>query len=54
VYEELYPSNPVFATADVLELLRKRPELLDINSSIERNEGLRLSIEKYVKESSGE
>jgi spore coat polysaccharide biosynthesis protein SpsF len=54
VYEELYPSNPAFATDDVLEFLRKRPELLDINSGIERNEGLRLSIEKYVKESSGE
>lgn len=52
VYEALYPANPAFTTADVIELLKERPQLLEINSGIERNEGLRLSIEKYVKESS--
>jgi len=54
VYEALYPSNAAFATEDVLALLRREPELMDINEGIERNEGLRLSIEKYLKESSSE
>lgn len=54
VYEALYPDRPAFTTGDVLELLRERPALLEINQGIERNEGLRRSIEKYVKEQSGE
>jgi spore coat polysaccharide biosynthesis protein SpsF len=54
VYEALYPANPAFTTEDVLQLLRQRPELMGINSGIERNEGLRRSIERYVKESLGE
>jgi len=54
VYEELYPSNPAFTTDDVLALIRREPDLSGINDGIERNEGLRLSVEKYMKESSGE
>lgn len=54
IYEALYPRDPAFTTADVLELLRSEPELLAINQGIERNEGLRLSIERHMKESSGE
>lgn len=54
VYDALYPGNPAFTTDDVLHLLRQRRDLMDINSGIERNEGLRLSIERHVKESSGE
>jgi spore coat polysaccharide biosynthesis protein SpsF len=54
VYEALYPSNSAFTTDDILALLRQRPELLEINQGIERNEGLRRSIEKFMKESSGE
>jgi spore coat polysaccharide biosynthesis protein SpsF len=54
VYEFLYPANPAFATTDVLALLQKRPELMELNRGIERNEGLRLSIEKYMRESLGE
>jgi spore coat polysaccharide biosynthesis protein SpsF len=54
VYEALYPSNSAFTTEDILALLRQRPELLEINQGIERNEGLRRSIEKFMKESSGE
>jgi len=53
VYEALYPANPAFTSADVLGLLRDRPELMAVNHGIERNEGLRRSIEK-LKESSGE
>jgi spore coat polysaccharide biosynthesis protein SpsF len=54
IYEALYPVNPAFTTDDILAFLRQKPELLQINSGIERNEGLRLSIEKYMKGSSGE
>ena len=54
VYEMLYPSNPAFATEDVLALLRHKPELLAINQGIERNEGLRRSIEQFIREFSSE
>jgi spore coat polysaccharide biosynthesis protein SpsF len=50
VYEALYPANPAFTTADTLDLLHRTPELLEINQGIERNEGLRLSIDKMLKE----
>ena len=33
VYRELYPSNAGFLTADILKLLRRRPELMGINTS---------------------
>lgn len=54
VYELLYPADPAFTTTDVLALLQERPELMELNRGIERNEGLRLSIEKYMRESLGE
>ena len=54
VYEHLYPGDPAFTTADVLALLQARPELMELNRGIERNEGLRLSIERYMRELSGE
>lgn len=54
VYEALYPTNPAFTTAEILKLLQKRPELMQINQGIDRNEGLRRSIEKYLKESAVE
>jgi spore coat polysaccharide biosynthesis protein SpsF len=44
IYEELYPANPDFSTADVLDLLQRRPELNRINNSFERNEGLQKSL----------
>jgi len=34
VYEALYPANPDFTIADVLTLLRERPELAGINAAI--------------------
>lgn len=43
VYDALYPVNPAFTMADILDLLRDRPELLDINAGIERNAGLKRS-----------
>lgn len=36
VYEELYPANPHFTVCDVLDLLRRRPDLSSINSGIEQ------------------
>lgn len=44
VYSELYPANPAFAMNDVLVLLEKWPELLDINAQFERNEGFKKSL----------
>lgn len=32
VYDELYPSNPLFTVADILALLEKRPEIYAINA----------------------
>jgi len=46
VYEELFRGNPKFGTADILELLDRKPELLKINSDIKRNEGLIKSLLK--------
>jgi len=36
IYEELYPTNPDFLLDDILELLDKRPELIDINKHIKQ------------------
>ncbi len=44
VYEALYPHNPAFTTADILALVSARPELLEINRGIVRNEGLQRSL----------
>ena len=32
VYDELYPSNPLFGVHDILALLERRPEIYAINS----------------------
>jgi spore coat polysaccharide biosynthesis protein SpsF len=44
VYEALYPQNPAFTTADILDLLERQPELASINRGIMRNEGLQRSL----------
>jgi spore coat polysaccharide biosynthesis protein SpsF (cytidylyltransferase family) len=49
VYEGIYPGKPNFTTADVMEFLDANPQLQLINSSIERNEGLKKSIQKDAK-----
>ncbi len=46
IYEALYLRNSKFRTPDILNLLEQRPELKKLNSSIERNEGYRKSLEK--------
>lgn len=38
VYEELHPRDAAFTTADVLDLLREKPEIAEINRGIARNE----------------
>ncbi len=44
IYELLYPRNPAFTTQDILDLLAARPELLELNKGIGRNEGLARSL----------
>jgi len=44
VYEALYPTDPTFSTAQILALLARHPELGELNSSFERNEGLKNSM----------
>jgi len=34
IYEDLYPSKPGFTLPDILDLLRRRPELLSLNQHI--------------------
>lgn len=44
VYEILYPRKPDFLMEDILDLIEKKPELVNINSGIRRNEGLEKSL----------
>jgi len=46
IYHALYSSNAFFNTQDILSLLEKQPQLLQINSKINRNEGLVKSISR--------
>jgi spore coat polysaccharide biosynthesis protein SpsF len=39
IYQTLYPDNPAFCTADILQLLGQKPELAEINLGTGRNEG---------------
>ncbi len=39
IYAELYPTNPAFATADVLAWFERHPEMRQLNSHFQRNEG---------------
>lgn len=36
IYEELYPRNPAFTLRDVLDLLERRPELLELNRGAQK------------------
>ena len=49
VYKNLYKYNPLFSMDNILDLLRKKPELLSINSSIKRNAGMDTSIKKDME-----
>ena len=48
VYKNLYNVNPFFDMDDVIQLLKEKPELLDINSKFTRNEGLIKSLREDV------
>lgn len=49
IYGELYPAKPAFATADILALLKRRPELRDLNTTHKRNEGYEKSLQAEKK-----
>ena len=56
VYEQLYSKNKFFSMKDILELLQQKPELLEVNSHINRNEGYEKSLKndkKYLSEQGG-
>jgi spore coat polysaccharide biosynthesis protein SpsF len=44
IYEALYPAKPDFAFADILALIKRRPELARLNAQAKRNEGLAKSL----------
>jgi spore coat polysaccharide biosynthesis protein SpsF len=46
VYEALYPTNPVFATPDIIAFLRASPEIVALNAGIERNHGFNEAMRK--------
>lgn len=50
IYDALYPANPAFTTADVLELLAAEPDLARLNAGIARNEGLAKSLAAQAKD----
>jgi spore coat polysaccharide biosynthesis protein SpsF len=45
IFERLYPSNPRFRMADVLQLLEAEPELGQMNAGIQQNEGYLKSLD---------
>ena len=45
IYADLYNQNTHFTTEDVLTLMSKEPELININQHLERNEGLQKSLQ---------
>jgi len=45
IYNKLYPLNPQFAIADILEFLENNPELKKKNQHIEYNEGMKKSLQ---------
>ena len=44
IFKKLFNSNNIFYTEDILRVLNENPELLEINSGIQRNEGYQKSI----------
>ena len=54
VYNRLYQTNSIFHMGEVLELLKKHPELEAINSSSDRNAGYKRSLQEDKKIINGE
>ena len=57
VLNKLYPDNPQFSMYDLIDFMKKNPELLKLQKGIERNSGWqrafdrdRLGVEKLLKE----
>ena len=46
IYKELYPKNPFFGLEQVLELFKRKPELIEINQHIKRDEGYLKSLKE--------
>jgi spore coat polysaccharide biosynthesis protein SpsF len=46
IYEALYPRNPMFNMAQILEYLRENPELMHLNDAFRRNEGYEKSLQE--------
>ena len=46
VYNNLFDKNSFFTMDDIVELLNEKPELLEINSKFDRNEGLIKSLKE--------
>lgn len=46
IYKRLYPKKKIFYMNDIVDLLNKHPELLKINSGIQRNEGYLRSLQE--------
>ena len=46
IYQALYEGDPLFLTNDILNLLKRRPELIKINNYYIRNEGLVKSLKE--------
>lgn len=46
IYERLYPKNPEFTTADIIQLMDNHPELLSINTGLYRDEGYQKSLKQ--------
>lgn len=46
IYKELYHKNQNFGLKEILQLFEKKPELVEINQSIKRNEGYAKSLKE--------
>ena len=44
IFNELYSEDNIFLAKDILELLERKPNLLNINDKIVRNEGYIISL----------
>ncbi len=51
-YEELYNKNRFFGMQEILEFLKKNPEIWSINKHIKKNEGYQKSLreDKIIKQ----
>jgi len=49
IYKILYPIKKIFLMQDILDLLKKKPRLIEINSAIKRDEGYLKSLKEDQK-----